>query len=182
MRQRCVHYTEQDSGTRVLYAPNQCDSLFWTGCFICYADYKVSKSRLREETAKAVLKFHSLCGVSYRPPNWRLVMASISLSFVSMLCRCTNLLYSRRSRRLRDQVSKLHVSDVYLSKNLQLKYHIFFQNACFMTELRFFKNIASYVLFYALCRLFWYQTWPEYIFPILFGIWIFKIAESIFII
>ena len=24
MGQRCVHYTERDNGTRVLYAPNQC--------------------------------------------------------------------------------------------------------------------------------------------------------------
>ena len=28
MGQRCVHCTERDNGTRVLYAPNQCDFLF----------------------------------------------------------------------------------------------------------------------------------------------------------
>ena len=27
MGQRCVHYTERDNGTRVLYAPNQCVEL-----------------------------------------------------------------------------------------------------------------------------------------------------------
>ena len=30
MGQRCVHYTERDNGTRVLYAPNQCQLLHIT--------------------------------------------------------------------------------------------------------------------------------------------------------
>ena len=32
MRQRCVHYTERDNGTRVLYAPNQCGKVPKSAC------------------------------------------------------------------------------------------------------------------------------------------------------
>ena len=80
MGQRCVHYTERDNGTRVLYAPNQCyrdnEKLQW---FMWQ-----TTDRTRVTPFDVNFHCHELDGVSF----------SRNKNFQNT---CKNLYYSQRS-------------------------------------------------------------------------------------